>query len=393
MWHPSLYRPAFLLAAVSLFTGCGTGSGTGGGNATTASGILKDANISGLSYRSGDEEGETGSDGRFTYEVGRDVTFSVGDLVVGTAPGQPVITPLDFSPAGRVDSTVVQNIVRFLLWLDTDAISENGIEISQALRAHAEATPSIWKPVAFNVSEGDFNAELNLLFFDMNQFRGARSLPTGLEARAHLTDTLQCLRSGAFRGTLAGDDTGHLGVMVDAQTNALRGFIARDGGQALIALDGASPVSLDQQAFFISNATVPDTLFMGRLLDPDTLTGSWTITVAQALEGTFQGERIGGNDDTRYRYTATYENGAADAAGLYTFDINAAGAVTGVAYGVDTDQETTLSGVYDSATASLIAVTPGQAVRIEATVNLTAGTLNGGDSLGNTVTGSGCRLN
>lgn len=391
MRHPSLYRPALLLAAVSLLTGCGTGSGTGGGSATTATGILKDANVSGLSYRSGDEEGETGADGSFTYEVGRSITFSIGDLVVGTAPGQPVITPLDFVPNSHVDWTAVQNIVRFLLWLDTDAFPANGIEISQALRARAEDTPSIWKPV--NFSAVSLDAELSLIVQNMIGFRDPRSLPTPLDAQNHLTDTLQCLRSGAFRGTLAGDDTGNFGVMVDARTNALRGFIARAGGQAPIALDGASPVSLDQQAFFISSAAAPDTLFMGRLLDPDTLTGSWTLTAAQTLDGTFQGERIGGNDDTRYRYTATYESGAADAVGLYAFDINTAGAVTGVAYSVDTDQETTLSGVYDSANASLIAVTPGQAVRIEVAVDLSAGTLNGGDSLGNTVTGSGCRLN
>lgn len=392
MSHPSRHNWFVPLAISFILAGCGTGSG-GGGRATTATGILKDANVTGLSYRSGQEKGETGADGSFTYEVGNDVTFSIGGLVIGTAPGQPVITPLDFVPASGVDTTAVQNIVRFLLWLDTDAIPSNGIEISQALREHAEATPSIWNPISFNVSEGNFNAELDLLFFDMNQFRGPRSLPSALEARDHLTDTLQCLRSGAFRGTLAGGDTGNLGLMVDAQTNALRGFVARDNSQAMLELEGSSAVSLDRQAFFISTATPAGTTFMGRLIDPDTVTGSWTIPLAQPLNGTFQGERIGGQGNARYRFTATYKNGTTDLAGLYTFDINAAGAVTGVAYSVDTDELTTLSGVYDSANLNLIAVTPGQLTRVEADVNLTAGTLNGSDSQGNTVTGSGCRLN
>ncbi|MCC6208955.1 MAG: hypothetical protein IT488_12505 [Gammaproteobacteria bacterium] len=380
------------LAIGGTLAGCGTGSGVGG-TTTTATGVLKDANVSGLSYRSGQEEGETGPDGSFVYEVGNDVTFSIGDLVIGAAPGQSVITPLDFVQTGGVDSTEVQNIVRFLLWLDEDAIPENGIEITAGLREHAEATPSIWKPISFNVNETNLNFELNLLFFDMNNFRGERSLPSAFEARNHLTDTLQCLRSGAFRGTLTGGDTGNFGVMIDALTNELRGFIARNGSQSMIELEGNSAVSLDQQAFFISGAETPETNFMGRLLDPDTLTGSWAVTTAQPLSGTFQGERIGGSGDTLYRFTATYNNGATELAGIYTFDINTAGTVTGVAYGVDSDELLNLSGVYDSANQSLIAVTPGQGLRIDASVNLTSGTLNGGDSLGNTVTGSGCRLN
>ncbi|MBK9130677.1 MAG: hypothetical protein IPM20_03400 [Gammaproteobacteria bacterium] len=381
---PRLSHHNWIVPLVFGFTlaGCGTGSG-GGGSATTATGVLKDANVAGLSYRSGQEEGETGADGSFTYEVGNDVTFSIGDLVVGTAPGQPVITPLDFVPASGVNTTAVQNIVRFLLWLDTDAIPSNGIEISQALREHAEATPSIWKPIAFNVSE-DFNR---------NWTCSSRSLPTALDARDHLTNTLLCLRSGAFRGTLAGGDTGNLGLMVDAQTNELRGFVARNGSPAMLELEGSSAVSLDQQAFFISTATPAGTTFMGRLTDPDTATGSWTIPLAQPLNGTFQGERIGGQGNARYRFTATYKNGTNDLAGLYTFDIDAASGVTGVAYGVDSDESTTLSGVYDSQFQTLIAVTPGQLVRVDAAVDLTAGTLNGSDSLGNTVTGSGCRLN
>lgn len=388
----SRHRCLFPLAIGFTLAGCGTGSG-GGVSATTATGVLKDANVAGLSYRSGREEGETGADGSFTYETGNTVTFSIGELVVGTAPGQPVITPLDFVPASGVNTTAVQNIVRFLLWLDTDAIPSNGIEISQALRERAEATPSIWNPINFNVSEGDFNAELALIVQNLIGFRSLRSLSSALEARDHLTDTLLCLRSGAFRGTLAGGDTGNLGLMVDAQTNELRGFVDRNGSAAMLELEGSSAVSLDQEAFFISTATTPGTTFMGRLTDPDTVTGSWTIPLAQSLNNTFQGARIGGQRNARYRFTATYRNAGGDLAGLYTFDIDAASGVTGVAYSVDTNELTTLSGVYDSQFLSLIAVTPGRLVRVDADVDLTAGTLNGSDSQGNTVTGSGCRLN
>ncbi|MBK8163307.1 MAG: hypothetical protein IPK65_09220 [Gammaproteobacteria bacterium] len=388
MRYPSIYSHPFILALVLLCAGCSGEGGIGGGSAATATGVLKDANVSGLSYRSGEEEGETGVDGSFSYEVGRDVTFSIGELIVGTAPGQDVITPIDFVQAGGVNSAAVINIVRFLLWLDEDAVPANGIEISEELREHAEVTPSIWNPVSFNVSEGVFNSELDLLFFDMNIFRGPRSLPTATEARNHMTATLQCLRSGAFRGTLVGDDSGDFGVMIDAATGELRGFATRNLSQTLIGLEGTSPVSLDQQAFFISGDTNPNTTFMGRMLDADSVTGAWQIAAAQQIDGTFQGERIGGDDAAVYRFTATYEG--ADS-GIYTFDINAAGNVTGVAYSVEGDVLTTLSGTLDG-NVSITAET-GNQLDIVADVGLAAGTLNGFDTQGNTITGSGCRLN
>ena len=46
-----------------------------------------------LSYTTPTLSGMTNADGEFLYEEGEAVTFSIGDITLGTAQGQDVITP------------------------------------------------------------------------------------------------------------------------------------------------------------------------------------------------------------------------------------------------------------------------------------------------------------
>ena len=119
----------------SIVTGCG-----GGGNETpssrqpaalTAVGQFKDANAAGISYVSGRQSGVTDSQGRFTYEVGEAVTFSVGNVTLGETEGKSIVTPVDLVEQGSSSSKPVVNIARFLISLDQDAEPSNGIAISQ----------------------------------------------------------------------------------------------------------------------------------------------------------------------------------------------------------------------------------------------------------------------
>lgn len=375
-----------VLAVVAALTACSGGSG--GAEVTTASGVFKDANVAGMSYVSGKQEGVTGADSSFTYEVGKDVSFFLGGLALGSVPGRAVITPLDLVRNGASSDIAVLNRVRFLLVLDDDDDPANGIRISTDVQRSAQVATSIWKPVDFSVDETALAAELNLVIFDLIRLEGAQQIPTAAEARTHLEATLRCVRSGAFRGTLAGGDTGNFGVMVDAETGELRGYASRSGSQALIALDGTEPVSLDQETFFISDDAATGATFTGRLTDPDNITGAWEFAAAQQPSGTFLGRRIGGTGDATYRFTASYEGSDA---GVYTFDISATGGVTGTAYNAVSNELNTLTGTLNN-NVSLLATTSNQ-MSVTATVDLTAGTLSGGDTQGNTITGSGCRLN
>ena len=110
------------LLLLFLLIACGGGGGGGGGSTspTTATGVFKDNNVSGVTYTSGAQSGTTGSDGSFTYEVGQLVSFNLGNVTLGSASGNSVITPIDLVAGGSSSSTEVLNLVRFLLMLDTD---------------------------------------------------------------------------------------------------------------------------------------------------------------------------------------------------------------------------------------------------------------------------------
>lgn len=48
--------------------------------------------VVGLSYSSGNTKGTISLDHTFTYEEGSEITFSIGDLVVATTVGRPLMT-------------------------------------------------------------------------------------------------------------------------------------------------------------------------------------------------------------------------------------------------------------------------------------------------------------
>jgi hypothetical protein len=56
--------------------------------------------VVGLNYQTLTQSGTTNENGEFLYITGETVTFSIGDLVLGSAPGAPEITPPIF-PLGR----------------------------------------------------------------------------------------------------------------------------------------------------------------------------------------------------------------------------------------------------------------------------------------------------
>ncbi|MEW8431145.1 MAG: hypothetical protein G8D61_15610, partial [gamma proteobacterium symbiont of Ctena orbiculata] len=87
------------LFSIFLLAACGGGGGGGGSSTpTTATGVFKDNNVSGLTFTSGEQSGTTGSDGGFTFEVGQLVSFNLGNVTLGSATGMSVITPIDLVP-------------------------------------------------------------------------------------------------------------------------------------------------------------------------------------------------------------------------------------------------------------------------------------------------------
>ena len=97
----------------------------------------KFANVSGLQYTSGTLSGMTASDGEFSYLDGASISFNIGNVVLGSALGADIITPLVLS-FDENDSTVYAvNLLRFLSSLDADGDNGNGITLSDEVIAVA----------------------------------------------------------------------------------------------------------------------------------------------------------------------------------------------------------------------------------------------------------------
>jgi hypothetical protein len=388
-----------ILCSLFLLIACGGGGGGGDDTPTTANGVFKDNNISGISYTSGAQSGITDNDGNFVYEVGQQVSFTLGNMTLGSTSGKSVVTPIDLVPGGSSGSTEVLNLVRFLLMLDTDGDPDNGITISPAIQSAADN----WSAVDFTSS--DLSSELASIISDAASVDGTtHSLPDTATAQSHLESTLLCVRAGAYSGTYGGDDSGPFGVLVDAASGLVSGF-AYSPFDGLLSLSGTTAVSFDQRGAFISGNVSSGATYSGEFTDPDTLAGSWNLS-ATAESGTFSGRRIGGALNAAYRFTGSFSTDLSSAVisnGLFSFDIDNTDNVTGVAhtiYATDgTQNETTsLSGSL-TGTALSAQILEGGAVdvTISGTLSKTTGTANGtwSDAEGNsgTFSGRGCRLN
>ncbi len=196
--HLSFYRLVAIswmfLFSITLLTACGGGSGGGGdGDAPNINtGQLIDSPVQGLEYRTSTQSGTTDSQGNFRYEVGEKITFSIGNVVLGTTLAKSVITPLDLVP-GATDETnpAVINILRLLQSLDVDGNPDNNITITPQIASEVND-----RPINFHTSVANFdNAEIADLFDSLHD-QGAfsadspRDLRTPEEAQEHFNQVM-----------------------------------------------------------------------------------------------------------------------------------------------------------------------------------------------------------
>jgi hypothetical protein len=177
-----------ILSLLMLLSACG-GGGNGGNNPSeevnntddNKAGVFKDSIVTGLNYKCGDKTGITNSNGEF-YCSSDVIAFSVGSVILGTANYSPLISPLDLVNSGGTRTREVQNIARFLLMLDHDGNPDNGIVISDEVRAIAE----YWSQIDFNST-----LEISDYISDVASVDNTpHSLPDGDTASAHLEDSL-----------------------------------------------------------------------------------------------------------------------------------------------------------------------------------------------------------
>ena len=195
-----------LVALTLVLTNCGGGGGGNGdgdgGSSDTGDnvqqGVFLDSAVEKIDYQTATQSGETDADGTFNYMSGETVTFSIGDLAIGSAPGQDTVTPVDIVP-GATDETdpTVTNITIFLLGLDEDGDPSNGILITDDI---ADIVSDY--DIDFDQTTEDFLADQNMvdLLNELNNegvFTAStpREWPSADDAQIHLAGTLAGITS------------------------------------------------------------------------------------------------------------------------------------------------------------------------------------------------------
>lgn len=163
-------------------------------------GYLIDSAVTGVRYRSGEHYGLTDENGRFGYRFGEDVSFYIGDILLGSvAMPASRVTPYDLS-GEHAESAL--NIARFLQSLDNDANADNGIEIGSWVHSEAEGQTLDFAHAAWQVSDFpeydlidgalvERRSHIEALVFALTTVTdaGARYLVTPGDAYTHLAQT------------------------------------------------------------------------------------------------------------------------------------------------------------------------------------------------------------
>jgi len=196
-----LTKITYLLFFTLSLVACG-----GGGGGTTPpeppivqEGFFVDAAIEGAYYQSTSHSGFTDVDGTYQYIDGETITFSIGDLILGSvSQGQAKLTPLDF---GNTQACI--NIARLLQSIDYDADPSNGITVTADM--HTQLT-GLSASLDFNQPSVDFAADTELAnvlaLIAPTTLSGSADLRTEEQTISHIANELNL---GLVAGDVEGD--------------------------------------------------------------------------------------------------------------------------------------------------------------------------------------------
>lgn len=138
-------------------------------------GVFKDAEVEGLTFETTTQSGTTNTAGEFSYIEGEEVTFKVGQVVLGSAQGQELITPITLAQtvdaSATIESNLAQNIAALLQTLDVDGDESNGISITTEVASNlgvdmidfAQPVESILADIILNVIQNT-GVELEIVY-------------------------------------------------------------------------------------------------------------------------------------------------------------------------------------------------------------------------------------
>ncbi len=277
-----LYLHALLFVFISIFlVACGGSGGNNDAPGAVQQGQFIDSIVIGLRYETSTTSGVTDTQGRFNYREGEIVRFFVGDVFLGEAVGQVIITPIELVDGATDESnTQVLNIVIFLQSIDDDGDESNGIKITDAANNAA-----IGQTVDFTLAEGVFeaNGAIQVLLSTITSSNGeARPMVSRTQARDAFRNNLFGLLAGKYQGSFDGDDTGTWNVTIDVD-GSITGVSTSDTyGSDIVS---GSVASSGQAGM---SGTVGGTVFLGSFNRNGNVSGTWSD---DEDSGTFTGNR------------------------------------------------------------------------------------------------------
>lgn len=162
---------------------------------TTQQGQFVDSAVSGLFYRTDSVEGFTNHNGYFSYQADESISFSIGNINLGSAQASELLTPIELgqSQDSQLNDTSI-NILRLLQTLDDDGDPSNGIAISE--NTHLAAMQLNGTDIDVTVSVNGFEQNTALMKF-LGQVTNVSELVSQDSAIAHFQTTQAQMQNSA----------------------------------------------------------------------------------------------------------------------------------------------------------------------------------------------------
>lgn len=165
-----LFKNKALVIAMSalLLAACNDDNDDNTSSLTIQTATLIDGAVSGISFDSGSQKGQTDSEGKFKYIAGETVTFKLGGITLGTTKPSSTIVLLKslnngVNVQGNLSNSSINRAV-FLQTLDQDTDSNNGIQLDSAVMEKFKNTTA----VDFGIEPEQFKQQLASLLTSLN---------------------------------------------------------------------------------------------------------------------------------------------------------------------------------------------------------------------------------
>ena len=153
----------------------------------TSRGQFIDSPVSGLFYETPTQQGYTDHNGYFSFADGETISFSIGNISLGSSIATEVVTPNELGN-GATDATL--NILRLLQTLDDDGDPSNGIAIDD--QTHLAALQISGNTIDVSVSKEEFETNPELLDL-ISRTTNISELVDGRTALSHFQLSLERL--------------------------------------------------------------------------------------------------------------------------------------------------------------------------------------------------------